>query len=122
MNPKYVLLTLAGTVLAVILLAVFLSKPAPANPAKDEFAKCITSKGFVMYGSATCSHCLKEKAAFGPAFQYVKYVECPANPALCSAKNIEGFPTWEDSVNQKLYPGEQGLIKLSQLSGCQLPQ
>lgn len=122
MNPKLVFLTLSGTLLVIVVLAVFFSSKPSATPNLDDFAKCLNQKGFTMYGSASCSHCLKEKSNFGSSFQYIKYVECPDNPVLCTSKNIAGFPTWEDSVNNKLYEGEQGLTKLSEYSGCSLPK
>ena len=73
-----------------------------------------------MYGAVWCSHCQTEKASFGSSFQYVPYVECPESPNLCLEKGIEGYPTWVDENGVK-YVGEQGLEKLSQISGCELP-
>jgi hypothetical protein len=85
----------------------------------DIFAKCLADKGAVMYGAEWCAHCKAEKANFGSSFQYVKYVECPDDVAVCTEKGINGFPTW--IIGDKLYEGEQGLQKLSELSSCPLP-
>jgi len=50
----------------------------------------------------------------------VPYVECTENPNLCLEKGIESYPTWLDENGGK-YIGEQGLERLSQISGCELP-
>ncbi len=73
-----------------------------------------------MYGAEWCAHCQNEKKAFGDSFKYVPYVECPDNPQKCLEKGIEGYPTWILPDGKKLI-GEQGLLKLSQESGCLLP-
>jgi len=85
----------------------------------DDFAKCLTEKGAVMYGAKWCTHCMNEKSAFGDSFQYATYVECPDNIKLCESKGITGFPSWILS-DGKMLEGEQGLVKLSEASGCPL--
>ncbi len=86
----------------------------------DDFAKCLASKNLTMYGAVWCSHCKAEKARFEGSFKYVPYVECTENPDLCAEKEIKGYPTWIDA-NGIQYQGEQGLEKLSEISGCALP-
>jgi hypothetical protein len=66
----------------------------PLTADKDAFAKCLTEKGWVMYGAEWCSHCKEQKALFGDSFQYIKYVECPDNVQLCLNKGVNGYPTW----------------------------
>lgn len=87
----------------------------------DEFAQCLADKGIAMYGADWCPHCQNEKKAFGNSFRLVPYVECPDDPQRCLAIGINGYPTWVFPDGKKLV-GEQGLEKLSQESGCQLPQ
>ncbi len=89
----------------------------------ENFAKCLSENNVKMYGSCECSHCENQKRMFGDNFKYIDYVECKegcsgANVNLCNNKNIPGYPTWE--INEELYPGEQNLEKLSELSGCKL--
>jgi glutaredoxin len=86
------------------------------NPALDSFARCLTAKGVVMYGSATCPHCSNQKALFGSSFQYINYVECTEQYQLCNDKGIRGVPTWE--INGTHYEGERTFKMLAQLSGC----
>jgi glutaredoxin len=85
----------------------------------DAFAQCLAEKKITMYGAAWCTHCKKEKAAFGSSFSYVPYVECPDNIKLCLDKGITSYPTWitEQGI---AYEGEQGLETLSGITGCPL--
>ncbi len=87
----------------------------------DVFAQCLAQKKLTMYGAVWCSHCKAEKARFGDSFKYVPYVECTENPNQCLLKGVEGYPTWIDENGVK-YVGEQGLEKLSKISGCELPK
>ena len=86
----------------------------------DQFAQCLAEKKLTMYGAYWCSHCQNEKKIFGDSFKYVPYVECTQETKLCLDKGVNGYPTWIDASGQK-YEGEQGLLGLSKISGCQLP-
>ncbi|MBI3638461.1 hypothetical protein HY227_01830 [Candidatus Wolfebacteria bacterium] len=98
-----------------------------ASPEIVAFAQCLGSKNITMYGAVWCPWCKKEKAAFGDAFKFVPYVECPENQAKCKALGVESFPTWifpdgsasSPQAGKKLV-GYQGLSKLSEVSGCSL--
>lgn len=110
----------------------FIQASAGPGDTYNEFAQCLDEKGFVMYGSVTCLACAKQRALFGDAFQFVEEIECdPRNPhpetERCIAKKIEKTPTWiqENEEGSELYrfqPGWQPLEKLSEVSGCALPQ
>lgn len=90
--------------------------PNPLNA----FAQCLAERGVTMYGADWCPHCQSEKKAFGSAFKYVPYVECPRDPKRCLDLGIQGYPTWIFADGRRL-EGEQGLARLSQESGCPLP-
>jgi glutaredoxin len=80
--------------------------------------------GAQMYGAYWCPHCHRQKDLFGAAAARVPYVECDRNgtnaqPDLCEAKGIKGYPTWE--INGQLYEGVKPLGKLAQLSGFEAP-
>ncbi len=67
----------------------------PLNADKIAFAKCLTEKGWKMYGADWCPHCKAQKELFGEeAFKYINYIECTVKADVCSAKRIEGYPTW----------------------------
>ncbi|HLC89678.1 MAG TPA: thioredoxin domain-containing protein [Patescibacteria group bacterium] len=122
MNKKIVILFIFAilVVTGFFIWQFVLSEPKPDdNSALADFAQCLSEKGLVMYGANWCSHCQREKSRFGEAFQFVNYVECPQDPENCLAAGIEGYPTWVTADGQK-YEGEQGLERLSQISGCEL--
>ena len=97
----------------------YFSVPDSALPEIISLAQCLRDKGVTMYGADWCSHCQNEKKAFGPAFEYVPYVECPAEPQKCLALGIEGYPTWIFPDGRR-FEGEQGIKKLAEESGCAL--
>lgn len=110
-------------VVVIIVAAVIYQSNNSTNVAKPElntFAQCLASKDWTMYGAYWCPHCQDEKRSFGSAFQYVNYVECTEQEALCLEKKVGGYPTWIGPTGEH-HEGEQGLQKLSELSGCPLP-
>ena len=123
-----------GKIFAWIIFAViiavgvyFWAVSQKSNPALAAFAQCLTQRGAVMYGADWCSHCQQQKSDFKDAWQFINYVECPANPQKCLDAGIDGYPTWifpDGSTGSpqggKKLQGYQGLEKLSQESGCQL--
>ena len=114
---------LLGTIIIMIIVggAVWWKSIHPAKPNPlESFAQCLAEKGVTMYGADRCPHCQNEKKAFGSAFQYVPYVECPQNPKRCLELGIQGYPTWIFTDGRRL-EGEQGLQILAQESRCTLP-
>ena len=111
---------------AIIITIVVISLTACGVGNKyAEFAKCLTDNKVVMYGSFWCPHCNSMKNKFGPAVQYINYVECDEQgtdpqPELCAKKKIEYFPTFEFNDSSKL-TGEISFEILSQKTGCPLP-
>ncbi len=118
MNKKFIIpLTFA---LAAVVFGLFIFRsPKYARGELDSFAGCLAEKGAVMYGAAWCPHCQNEKKAFGSSFKFIPYVECPDEPQKRLAVGIKGYPTWIFSDGRK-FEGEQGLNKLSEISGCPL--
>jgi len=120
-------LVIIGIGVAAIIAGILLYPQRQVNGELDEFAQCLAEKGIAMYGADWCPHCQNEKKAFGDSFRLVPYVECPDDPQKCLAAGINGYPTWVFSAspaggpNGKKLEGEQGLEKLSQESGCILP-
>lgn len=84
----------------------------------DNFAKCLTEKSVIMYGTATCPHCQKQKEMFGDSFKYINYIDCIDNSTACMEKGIQAVPTWY--INGNLYTGEKTTDELKSLSGCEL--
>lgn len=121
MNQKNIFFLVIGLlVLGTVVTVLLRSNESIPSGKYDTFAQCIASKNLTMYGAVWCSHCKAEKARFGDSFKYVPYVECPEKAKECVAKGIDSYPTWIDKEGQK-YVGEQGLEKLAEISGCELP-
>ncbi|MFH1439210.1 MAG: thioredoxin domain-containing protein [Candidatus Woesearchaeota archaeon] len=96
----------------ILMLGLLLIISCTSSSGKyDAFAKSLTEKGAVMYGTEWCSHCKAQKALFGSSFQYINFVDCDKEQSKCIAAGVEGYPTW--SINGKLYPGTQSLADLS---------
>ena len=106
----------------IFVVSIFIFRPS-GNEEKAEtlgsFARCLTDKGWTMYGAYSCPHCQNEKAAFGDSFRYVTYIECTKEPNRCVAAKIDGYPTWITNDGRR-FEGEQGISKLSKMSGCTL--
>lgn len=119
----------AGAVIVLVFaISYSVHSPAPeeaASPSSATFyqvslAKYLSERGAAMYGSYKCSHCERQKQLFGGAFGYITYVECSRSgpdpaPALCAAKNIRSYPTWE--IGGELYEGVRTLEQLGRISG-----
>lgn len=117
-------LLILGAVLAVAAAVVLLYPRQQKNNFAgklDTFAQCLADKKVTMYGADWCPHCQNEKKAFGDSFRLVPYVECPDNPKACLDAGVSRYPTWIFPEGKKL-EGELGLEKLSQESGCALPE
>ena len=91
----------------------------------DAFAKCLTGKKTIMYGSFWCSHCDEQKKLFGKSFRYVNYVECSVPGSrqttfACQIAHIRYTPTWTFADGERR-EGTQTLQQLSAKTGCPLP-
>jgi glutaredoxin len=106
-------------VIAIIAItSVSIAHWESTNENYDNFAKCLTEKGVVIYGSATCPHCQDQKKMFGDSFKYINYIECSNDPR-CAQAGVQYVPTW--SINGTLQPaGGKTIQELSSLTGCQV--
>lgn len=123
MNKSVLLIILAGViVLGIAIVAIVWQGNSPAaSGVFDDFAKCLTEKNIVMYGTNSCSWCRKQKEDLGNSFQYVNYVECSVETQKCIDQKIQGTPTWiwPDGKRIEKY---LTLEELSQESSCPLPE
>ena len=109
----------------ILLLLGFASAQQPQQQKMDAFAKCLTNKNAVIYGSFLCPHCDDQKKMFGDSFKYIHYVECsqmglPQDVAACKFAQVRYTPTWIFSNDERLV-GVQTLKQLSEKTGCPLP-
>lgn len=102
------------------------SDQEPSLIARIELAKCLTKKGWAMYGSYTCSACIAQKKLFAEAFEYIKEIECNphapnSNAELCIEKKIRDTPTWileKDGQELRRVAEYQLLENLATNTGC----
>jgi hypothetical protein len=120
MSNKTLILTTAILIVILFIAGFIIYQTNGSAKNYDEFAQCLTQKGFKMYGAYYCTHCMDQKRMFGSSFKYINYIECPDNIAVCEAEKIEGYPTWK--FGSTTLVGTQSLENLAQTSGCQLPQ
>lgn len=94
----------------------------------EEFARCMTNKGWVVYSSFTCSACRAQQELFGEASAHLKIIECnPHAPdskvEQCLNMNIRYTPTWvmiQKGTEVKRAKGYQKLDDLASITGCSL--
>ena len=84
-------------------------KPGPL----DEFAKCLSNEGLVIYGANWCSYTARQKNMFGKSDQFLNYRD------YTETTGVTVTPTWE--FEGKRYPRVQSLEFLSEITDCALP-
>lgn len=78
------------------------------SPGKyDNFAKCLTEKGAVMYGENWCQYTQAQKGMFGKSFKYINYEV---------KTDLNRRPTW--IIDGESYETVQSFERLSTLTGC----
>lgn len=120
MSKNLTPIIIIGVALVALFVLIVYPQIGGSGANLEAFAKCLAEKKITMYGAEWCSRCQNEKRAFGSSFKYVPYIECPDEPQKCISAGVDAYPTWTLSDGTKLV-GEQGLQKLSEVSGCVLP-
>lgn len=83
-------------------------KPAPL----DEFAKCLTEKGAVMYGAYWCQYTQAQKRMFGNSMKFINYKDFTDN------KEVKKTPTW--FIDGEKYENVQSFDRLAAITGCSI--
>ena len=114
-NKKVLFISIVSVIIVLIIGGIGFSyinskKPGPL----DDFAKCLTEKGAVMYGAPLCKYTAGQKAMFGNSMRLIDYRDFTKDP------NVEITPTW--LINGAYYQNVQTFDRLSALTGCSLPQ
>lgn len=113
---KYMLFSMVVLILVFSSITVYSYSQRAGD--YDDFAKCLTEKGAVVYGNDFCSYTNKQLNYFGNSDKYLNYVKCSANQALCDEKGVTLTPTWE--INGEMHKSVQTFERLSALSGCEI--
>jgi len=104
-KKKGKVMVIAAVCIMIVLGAIGYAVLSPGQ--YDNFAKCLTAKGAVMYGEDWCSNTQGQKAMFGRSFKYIDYVIKP---------DLRVRPTWV--IDDKRYETVQSFQRLSALTGC----
>ena|SRR3989338_4799052 len=113
---KYIMFSIL--LLAVIIVSYTFYVRSQRTGSYDEFAKCLTATGAVVYGNDFCQYTGKQLNWFGKSEQYLSYVKCAESEELCDNKGVKTTPTWE--INGSMYEGVQSFEKLAEVSGCKI--
>jgi hypothetical protein len=113
-RKKYVIY---GSILAVLILMTAIGMRTYVNRTKteqwDDFAKCLTEKGAVMYGNMqTCKYTQHQAGMFGSSFKYLNYKDFSEN------SDVRITPTWY--INGEKLEGEQSFETLAEKTGCKI--
>ena len=107
----YIVAALIGFIVVVTVAYSVYSINKPGQ--YDNFAKCLTERGAVMYGAMDwCKFTQGQRAMFGKSFKYINYRE------FNQLKEIKKTPTWV--INGEWYENAQSFDKLAALTGCKL--
>lgn len=110
-------LIIAGTIIAIIILAIsaYAAVRALTPGTWDNFAKCLTEKGAVMYGAISwCKYTQEQAGMFGKSFKYLNYKDHTELPG------IKKTPTWV--IDGKWYDNVQSFETLAAATGCRWDQ
>jgi len=112
-NKKIIVISIVSVLLVLAGIGIGVgfansNKPGPV----DDFAKCLTEKGTVMYGAPLCKYTAGQKAMFGNSMRLIDYRDFTKDP------NVEITPTW--LINGAYYQNVQTFDRLADLTGCEI--
>ena len=110
-NKKIILISIVLVVIVLIAVGIGYGyinskKPGPL----DDFAKCLTEKGAVMYGASWCQYTQAQKRMFGNSMRFIDYRDFSEN------SEVKVTPTW--FINGQKYEKTQSLDRLAAVTGC----
>ena len=113
---KYFIFIAIGLIIIFSILSILAYMKKPGQ--YDDFAKCLTEKGAIVYGNDYCSYTRQQLNFFGKSKKYLNYIKCIDNEALCDEKGVSTTPTWE--INGQMYEQVQTFGTLATASGCEI--
>lgn len=100
----------------LILITLVLISGCTNNDISDKkTTECIAQKS-IIYISAGCVACNKQKDLFGENFEYLNSIDCAQDPQKCRDVEIISVPTW--IIEGKNYNGVKTIKELKELTGC----
>jgi len=112
-NKKVIFISIVSVIFVLIIGGIGFSyanskKPGPL----DDFAKCLTEKGAVMYGASWCQYTAAQKGMLGKSMKFIDYRDFSENP------EVKVTPTW--FINGEKYERTQSLDRLAAVTGCSI--
>ncbi len=110
-------LIIVGSIFAILILVIsaYAAVRALTPGTWDNFAKCLTEKGAVMYGAISwCKYTQEQAGMFGKSFKYLNYKDHTELPG------IKKTPTWV--IDGKWYDNVQSFETLAAATGCRWDQ
>jgi hypothetical protein len=72
----------------------------------------LTKKGWVLYHSETCGHCVTQIKDIGWKMYWVNSVKCNSSTQTCAEKGIRVFPTWLNTNTNQIHEGKIRMAEL----------
>jgi hypothetical protein len=91
-------------------------KSDPRDSQEVTLAKCLSSKGAVLYGASWCPYTQKQIASFKDGFQNLSYVECTKQGTLCRERGVSAYPTW--IIGESRIVGYRAPAEIGSAAGC----
>ena len=112
-NKKFLYLSISSVVIILIAVGIGYSFVQSNKPGYlDDFAKCLTEKGAVMYGASFCQYSHAQQGMFGNSVKYLDIRD------FSEDSNIRVTPTWK--ITGQYYQNVQTFNRLASLTGCVL--
>lgn len=110
-SKKLIYISISSVIIVLIVAGFAYSFVQSNKPSYlDDFAKCLTEKGAVMYGAQFCQYTHGQKGMFGNSIKFVDYRD------FTEDNNIRITPTWK--INGQYYENAQSLDRLASITGC----
>ena len=110
-NKKIIFISVSTIIIVLIVAGIGFSFANSKKPgALDDFAKCLTEKGAVMYGASFCKYTSAQKGMFENSMKFIDYRD------FTEDSNIRITPTWK--INGEYYQNAQSFDKLASITGC----
>jgi len=112
-NKKILIVSIISIAFILIIVGTGFGYLNTLKPALlDDFAKCLTENGAIMYGSTSCQYTHAQKGMFGNSLRFID------SRAFTEDPNIKITPTW--LIDGKYYENVQTINRLSQITGCKI--
>lgn len=102
-------------IVSLIFVWVLIIGNEPIDIIDKNTAICVAEES-LLYVSAGCGYCLKQKQALGDNLEMFDIIDCMESPDICVSANIGVVPTW--IINGDTYMGYRDIEQLKEISGC----